>query len=55
MLSQLLLVAIIRVDHFLSLAVAPENNVGVEDSAELPQKSKGVVSELVGQNVDHHN
>lgn len=55
MFLQFLLIAVIRVDHFLPLAIPPENHVGVEHSAELPQKAERVVSELIRVNVDHHN
>ena len=53
MFVQLLLTAVVRVDHHLSLGVLPEHHVSVEYAAQLAQEAKRVVPELVGHDMDH--
>lgn len=50
---QLLLTAVIRVDHRLSLSVLLEHHIGVDHAAQFAQEAKRVVPELVGHDVDH--
>lgn len=54
-LLQLVLVAVVRVHHHLALGVLPEDHVGAEDPAQLPQEPEGVVEELLGGDVDHQD
>lgn len=53
MFAQLVLVAVVREDERLSVRVAPEHHVGVQQSAQLAEERRGAVAKLFWWDVDH--
>lgn len=54
-LLQLVLVAVVRIDHDLPVGIPPEQHVGPEDAAQLAQEGGGRVQELLRTDVDHQD
>lgn len=54
-LLQLVLVAVVRIDHDFAVGILPEQHVGAEDTAQLPQEGGGFVQEVIRTDVDHQD
>ncbi len=53
MLAQLVLVAVVRENERLSVSVAAEHHVGMQQSAQLAEERRRAVTKLVRWDVDH--